>query len=658
MYPRSWFALVAMVGLIACKAKSGDSAAGEAPKPSSTEASQRLYVQASTLNLRAAPAPEAEVLEKLPIGTECLTLGPVQGEWRKVRCGPKEGHVSASLLGEAKPDVEKLKAEADNASLTLEQRQDSALRAALLAPEDPVRFTVLRERFLERNLEILASAKKRVKGQPFQVECFPEEDAERCLAGAAAEQLRGVRSAATVQKNRFVVAVGNAERIDVYRGRVTYDKDVWRAEGAVLERTSFTPTPVMEKALFLSSPAAAPDTTSPRPGQFVLDAPSRALLEGLPESWYLLVRTGDGAWAVQENACERRAFFLWLSSDVHGRWRLEAPRPGAPTPETFWVSAVTRQEGRTRLRLARGADDTDGPVFEVPPEGGDDVATLGGQAYASGPSSREKRAVPCGADVEGADDAFDGEFTSEEAMKLLYGRFDAAAGASVWVPTVDERNRFSLLNGFAARHFVAKPWHHEAYTQGDQEKVLFLTETPSNEPTYHGSGGIIGGGVFVKTDTGWRLERANRAILSMGSFGSTGGPEVVLRAVEGKGFIASLSSGFTATGMTEGWLLLLSDVGPGQHLRVVARVDNTYESNEGACEYGDGGEEEDEDERMRMPRCYEYDSTWELKENARNELPDVVITTQGTHRPEGGDSQDVESYRRVRTLSYESGSYR
>ena len=56
------------------------------------------------------------------------------------------------------------------AAETLEQRQDSALRAALLAPEDPVRFTVLRQRFLERNLELLAGAKRPAKGQPFQVE--------------------------------------------------------------------------------------------------------------------------------------------------------------------------------------------------------------------------------------------------------------------------------------------------------------------------------------------------------------------------------------------------------------------------------------------------------------------------------------------------------
>ena len=49
----------------------------------------------------------------------------------------------------------------------------------------------------------------------------------------------------------------------------------------------------------------------------------------------------------------------------------------------------------------------------------------------------------------------------------------------------------------------------EAYREGEQEKMLFLTETYSSdsEPT------LIGGGIFSKMEDGWRLERANRVII-------------------------------------------------------------------------------------------------------------------------------------------------
>ncbi|QSQ23628.1 hypothetical protein JY651_01180 [Pyxidicoccus parkwayensis] len=655
MHPRSRFALLAMVALEACTEPWDDSTGAPAGLPREEE-SPPLYVQASVLNLRAAPSPEAAVLEKLPIATECLGVGPAQGEWRKVRCGQKEGFASASLLGETRPDVEKLKAEAEDTRLTLEQRQDSALRAALLAPEDPVRFTVLRQRFLERNLELLAGAKKPAKGQPFQVECFPDEDVETCLVGAAAERLQGVRAVSAVQKSRFVVALGNAERVDVYRGRLKYDKGAWVLRGEVQERTSFAPAPVMEKALFLASPAATPDTTSPRLGQYVLDATSRARLEKVPDAWYLLKRTGDGTtYTLLENACERRAWFLRMSPDMHGRWRVEVPRPGAPAPETYWVSAVMRQQGHTRLQLARDAGDTNGPVLELPAEGGDGVASLGEQAFAIGSRDDEREVVPCGEPMEDMEDSFEGEFSPESAMRLLYGSFDAASGTSTWAPTVDERGRFASLDGFSARHFVARPWYHAAYALGAREKVLLLTETPSNEPISHASTGIVGGAVFAKTDTGWRLERANRVIVATGSFGGTGGAQVVVRGVDEEGFLASLSTGFTSTGVTLGSMLLLSDVGPGQPLRVVAEVQDTAQSNDGSCEERDGGGRE---EGMRLPGCYAYDTTWALKDNASSELPDVVLTTLGTHRVEAGDSARVESFQRTRTLSYERGGYR
>jgi hypothetical protein len=93
-----------------------------------------------------------------------------------------------------------------------------------------------------------------------------------------------VKRRAVTKGRTFVVVVGDAEQVVVYRGRFQYDKKrQWLTE-EVQERTRFESTEsVWVQALFDGIEADDPeDTTVPRLGQFVLDASAQALLVKLP----------------------------------------------------------------------------------------------------------------------------------------------------------------------------------------------------------------------------------------------------------------------------------------------------------------------------------------------------------------------------------------
>ncbi|HZH17153.1 MAG TPA: hypothetical protein VE057_22550 [Archangium sp.] len=98
-----------------------------------------------------------------------------------MRCGDKEGHASASLLGPEKPSLEKLTAEARDPQRKLAQREESALRAATLAPEDTSLSKELGALFFERNFELLAGLKKPLKGPKLESPCLRMNAAD-CLS--------------------------------------------------------------------------------------------------------------------------------------------------------------------------------------------------------------------------------------------------------------------------------------------------------------------------------------------------------------------------------------------------------------------------------------------------------------------------------------------
>ncbi len=645
---RRWLLpLLTVLVLTSCRDTSGS---GEATAEAPRDTGPRLYVLGSSIHLRKAPSPEAESLEKLRIGTECVPLETPPGEWRKVRCGDKEGYASASLLGPEKPSLEKLTAEARDTQRTLEQRESSALRAAALAPEDATLSKELGALFFERNFELLAGLKKPLKGPKLESPC-PRMNAVECLSESAGF-VRGVKHRVETKGQQFVAAVGDSEQVAVYRGRFQHDKKRQWLTAEVLERTRFAPTPVMEQALFPRSswdeeeePDALADAVSPRLGQFVLDESAQVLLARLSPEWELLKRPEEGAPVVRVNGCNQRPYLLRLTPDLHGRWLAVADKPGAPFPDEWWVSAAAKTERGTKLTLSRSAEDPAPQVFEIP-RAADAPAALGQALYASPGDTYADHREPCGSGEAGAGPAFSGEFLPEKAMAALYGRFDAEEGASPWAASGAERWRLQRLEDVSPSRLRASPWKWGTYREGGQEKVLFLTQTRNLSS-------IIGGGIFSRTEEGWRLERANRVITQwLPRYETSEGHDLTIKELGERGFVAVLTYSFTAgTLQAYSGLILLSDVGGQESIDEVGTIPDIHGVFLGACPW----DKRDESVLAKVDECFSYDSTWKLVEHPEDTLPDLVVTTQGTRRKEGRD--EVESFHDIRTFSFRPSKY-
>ncbi|HLL06059.1 MAG TPA: SH3 domain-containing protein [Myxococcaceae bacterium] len=356
---------------------------------------QRFYVLGSSINLRKEPSKDAEALEKLPIGTECLVSEKLPGEWLKVRCGEKEGYASAPLLGPEKPSLEKLKAEANNPKLKLEQRLDSALRAASLAPEDAALQKQLGALFFERNLQLAAASKKPKVKRTFECGCYPQDDAPACIARCSGMSLRNVKMRSETRKNLFVAAISNGENVTVYRGAYRYSKKPHRVTGEVHERTSFASTPVMEKALFTGAKTTSDDDRLLPLGKYVLDENSQALLDAVPKTWGHLRGAGENL-RMYWSDCLKRPFLLQFHPDMQGRWLFSVEHPEWDGGEGWWISAVTQQGNELALTL----EDTEGRgkvtqhIFKLP-ESGSDQGALGKTLYSYELKRYPEERKPC-----------------------------------------------------------------------------------------------------------------------------------------------------------------------------------------------------------------------------------------------------------------------
>lgn len=354
---------------------------------------QRVYVLGSSINLREQPFKDAGTLEKLQIGTECLVTGSPQGEWLKVRCGEKEGYAAASLLGTEKPSVEKLRAEARDPKRKLDQREDSALRAATLSPDDVDLQKELGGLFFERNFDFIARLKKPTMKRTFTHPCG-WDDAVTCLRHASSFDLKDVKVRAETKKNLFVVALGNGENITVYRGKYRLDKKTRVLTGEALEQVSFSASPVMEKALFAGIEKHRSDKWSLSSGQFILDESSQAILDGLPKVWGLMLPAADGIVEMQWNDCWKRPYQLQFLPDIHGRWRITIEKIGADGPEVHWISAVSKKGSDLELTLEGVYGGTTHEVL-VRPADEEDIAYLRNTAYSFNIRRHPEKHIGC-----------------------------------------------------------------------------------------------------------------------------------------------------------------------------------------------------------------------------------------------------------------------
>jgi uncharacterized protein YgiM (DUF1202 family) len=57
-----------------------------------------MMVSSQTANLRAKPATNAKIIEKLPRGTKVTVLDKASSHWAHVKVNDKEGYIDMKLL--------------------------------------------------------------------------------------------------------------------------------------------------------------------------------------------------------------------------------------------------------------------------------------------------------------------------------------------------------------------------------------------------------------------------------------------------------------------------------------------------------------------------------------------------------------------------------
>ncbi|MFP2913396.1 SH3 domain-containing protein, partial [Pyxidicoccus sp. 3LFB2] len=318
-------------------------------------------------------------------GTECIAQGAGQGEWQAVRCGDAEGHALASTLGPQKPSLEKLKAEARNPRRTLEQREESALRASMLAPEDAALRKELGALFFVRHLNAVAS----LKTPPMRLFSFTciLNDAAQCLVAHGSAYVDGVRVRVETKKNLFVIALGTDEALTVYRGRFQFDNKRFAQTGAVpvtgelLDVAREPLSGVMERSLFTGIEPSRDAYRRPPLGQYSLDGESLALLSAMPAEWALMkLDNDDGIPRTLWDPCERKPYVLAFRRDIHGRVLMTITGSGG-LRQSWWMAAVSKRENTLELTLADlYSGETSRQAFKLPAQG-EDIAYLGATPY-------------------------------------------------------------------------------------------------------------------------------------------------------------------------------------------------------------------------------------------------------------------------------------
>jgi uncharacterized protein YgiM (DUF1202 family) len=346
---------------------------------------QKVYVQGSSINLRKEPGKDAEVLVKAPIGTECAVTCTAAAEWMKVRCGDYEGYAAASLVGSEKPSVETLKAEAKNPMLTPEHREESALRAALLAPDDVELPKLLGESFFERNFQLTAAYKAKAQsGKPlrtFTTACGFYKPL-KCLTGAVRGGLQDVKVRVETKKDLFVAAIEDDANVTIYRGRYVIEPTTAQINGELFEKAQFETTPLMDKALFAGIEKEKGSNTALPFGQFSLDETAQSVLSQLPSAWALLKPDDQGLIWMHVNDCSKDPYGLRFKSDIHGRWIAVFDKISIPAySDYYWISAVSKRDNTLELAFVdMYGSRTSRETFKLP-EGKKDIAYMGETAY-------------------------------------------------------------------------------------------------------------------------------------------------------------------------------------------------------------------------------------------------------------------------------------
>ncbi|QRK11609.1 SH3 domain-containing protein [Archangium violaceum] len=323
----------------------------------------RVYIQGSEVNLRGSPATSAEVVKKVPIGTECQCLEELAKGWVRIKCGDAEGFTLKTLVGADKPSLDKLLAQAQDATVRTKVRLDAAARAATLDPQNEQAPDLLAELFFELNFEQLA--KDKVKGGLHEAIVVTRrwdhsQNRQRSREESLIWELEKIEydwHQFRLRGGDFVSAMYRNGSLVVYTGYISPKAGDEEFNVIIESRSSSSVADALKLALQEDArPADASETKytvieEEYPGMPVLSPESFRLYRSLPALWYLL--QGEKGARYVQSSCDIITG-IQLRVDIHRRASLrfgDINSSGESPPKFMRVVDVSKSDSSYHFQL-------------------------------------------------------------------------------------------------------------------------------------------------------------------------------------------------------------------------------------------------------------------------------------------------------------------
>jgi Flp pilus assembly protein TadD len=120
--------------------------------------------------------------------------------------------------------------------------------------------------------------------------------------------------------------------------------------------------------------------------------------------------------------------------------------------------------------------------------------------------------------------AIHGDFNAPAALELLYGSYDEQKKSAVWTDVSVPKNLpwAQNLNLSADGSMNVTTMATFDFTEGGQQKKLFVTNAVPPDGGCHACTGLLGLAVFVRNGSDWKVESTDPFVASMGAMGSVG----------------------------------------------------------------------------------------------------------------------------------------
>lgn len=206
----------------------------------------------------------------------------------------------------------------------------------------------------------------------------------------------------------------------------------------------------------------------------------------------------------------------------------------------------------------------------------------------------------------------DGELDSANALRLMYGNYDAEAKRAQWKPTRGELDKFNFYSDI--KSVYSKAYFLKSFQEGDTQRYIVITRTAPSKNDCEGCVPVLSGALFTKQGTGWKLDTQSKALSRLP--GELFGGKLVKIGPDRYGVNFHWKN--TNLGVTEEGELLIAETKSGLQ-EVFSMV--TSGNNRKFCE--DNGLYNDD------PACWSYTSKIEYLPNASTGYHDIRVTSTG-----------------------------